>query len=410
MKKQQIQTSSSDAVPSGKKQPKEALHRHPFVIPVITFLVLIVVSAVGFVLMGSETIGPDDKRVVKLYVDGQSQTVPTRAKTVQELLNRLEITTTKEDIIEPTLDTPIDSDNFAVNIYRARSVTVVDDETNREVSVISAHQDPRDVAKQAGVKLFPEDLADVTPPSDVFEDGIDERIIIDRALPVQLNLYGKSYKVRTHSNTVQELMEERSVAFDAQSVLPSLDTKLRANEVVYVTNPDKKITRVEQVIKPGEQKRQDPNVPIGEERVSEEGQEGRKVVIYEIDKNGKKKVLQEVIVVRPIDRVVVMGTKVPTVAISGNKADVLAAAGVPASQHFAADFIISKESGWRLNAQNAGGCLGLGQACPGSKLIAACPAWQTDVVCQVQYFSGYVNGRYGGWSGAYQTWQIQGWY
>jgi hypothetical protein len=70
-----------------------------------------------------------------------------------------------------------------------------------------------------------------------------------------------------------------------------------------------------------------------------------------------------------------------------------------------AQFIYQHESGCNLNAVNAGGCRGIGQACPGSKL--PCGA---DYACQNAFFTQYANDRYGGWSGAYSAWIAQGWW
>lgn len=68
-------------------------------------------------------------------------------------------------------------------------------------------------------------------------------------------------------------------------------------------------------------------------------------------------------------------------------------------------FIYEHESGNRLTARNSGGCLGLGQACPGSKLVAACPNWETDYACQDQFFTNYMLNRYGTWENARAMWQ-----
>src|SRR5690606_4806739 len=106
-----------------------------------------------------------------------------------------------------------------------------------------------------------------------------------------------------------------------------------------------------------------------------------------------RRIIQEVVIEKPVKRVVARGRKPPVVA--GNKAEIMAAAGISSNEFYAADFIISHESGWRINAINARGCAGLGQACPGSKLAAACPNWQSDAVCQMRFFSSYARGRYG---------------
>ncbi len=394
---------------------KVSLSRHPFIVPVLTFLALFLVTITAFVLLGSQTVGPSDKRLVNLYVDGEQQTVPTRADTVGELLDRLNIKTNEGDIVEPALDSPIDADNFTVNVYTSRPVVIVDEASDKEISIVSAHPNASDVAKEAGLTVYPEDIIKTTPPDDFFNDGLNEQIVINRATLTYVNLYGNLIEVRTHANTVGELLKEKNIQVQTGDQLsPSADTKIVENSQVFVARTGTKIeTKTEKIPAPVEIVN-DATVAIATTTVKEEGRAGERLVTYELQlSNGKvvgRKVLQKVVSVKPQKRVEIRGTKVPTVAIAGNKAEILSAAGVPASQHFAADFILAHESGWRLNAQNAGGCLGLGQACPGSKLVAACPAWQTDAICQIQFFDGYATGRYGSWSNAYQAWQIQGWW
>jgi hypothetical protein len=73
-------------------------------------------------------------------------------------------------------------------------------------------------------------------------------------------------------------------------------------------------------------------------------------------------------------------------------------------------FIYSHESGGRLTARNSGGCLGLGQACPGSKLVNACPNWETDYACQDAFFTNYMLNRYKTWENAKAFWLANRWW
>lgn len=73
-----------------------------------------------------------------------------------------------------------------------------------------------------------------------------------------------------------------------------------------------------------------------------------------------------------------------------------------------AQYIYQHESGCRLNATNSGGCVGIGQACPGSKLYNVCP--DLNYACQNAFFTDYANRAYGGWSGAYQFWLNNHWW
>jgi LysM repeat protein len=71
-----------------------------------------------------------------------------------------------------------------------------------------------------------------------------------------------------------------------------------------------------------------------------------------------------------------------------------------------ANYIYRHESGCNTSAMNAGGCYGIGQDCNGI-VSARCGA---DYACQNEYFTNYVNNRYGGWDGAYAFWLNNSWY
>lgn len=80
--------------------------------------------------------------------------------------------------------------------------------------------------------------------------------------------------------------------------------------------------------------------------------------------------------------------------------------------NYYASYIYGMESGGRVvgncstTARNAGGCYGIGQACPGSK-VAHCGA---DYACQNEWFTGYALGRYGSWAAAYNFHKANGWW
>lgn len=70
-----------------------------------------------------------------------------------------------------------------------------------------------------------------------------------------------------------------------------------------------------------------------------------------------------------------------------------------------------KESGWRVNAYNAGsGAYGIPQALPGSKMGSAGADWETNPATQITWGLGYISGRYGDPCGAWASSQSRGWY
>jgi hypothetical protein len=78
------------------------------------------------------------------------------------------------------------------------------------------------------------------------------------------------------------------------------------------------------------------------------------------------------------------------------------------SDDYYVNWIIQHESGGNPYAVNSQGCLGLMQACPGSKLTAVCP--DLNVPCQMTFFTNYAVNRYGSWYNAWLAWQRQGWW
>lgn len=70
-----------------------------------------------------------------------------------------------------------------------------------------------------------------------------------------------------------------------------------------------------------------------------------------------------------------------------------------------------RESGWRVNAYNAGsGAYGIPQALPGSKMASAGADWATNPATQIRWGLGYISTRYGTPCGAWGHSQSTGWY
>lgn len=74
-------------------------------------------------------------------------------------------------------------------------------------------------------------------------------------------------------------------------------------------------------------------------------------------------------------------------------------------------YIIGRESGWSAHATNpSSGAYGLAQSLPGSKMASAGADWQNNPKTQLKWMFGYMTGRYGSISGAYNFWINNHWY
>lgn len=385
------------------------LYRHPYAVPLVALVVLSALGLFAVVFFGGTTIGPGDSHVVRLSIEGQRESVPTRATTVAEFLDRAHITIHAGDVVEPSRDSEILADNFRINVYRARPVTVFDGSTR--LRTLSAAQAPRAVAEQAGATLYPEDILKREVSSNMLKDQvIGEKIVIDRAVPVALNLYGTPTTVRTHVATVGELLQEKGVVLTkSDTVVPAAHTKLHGNMAVFVTRSGVQVKTVEESIEPPTEYVEDASLSFGATAPRQEGKPGKQQVTYEITlKNGKevsRKRIQTVRVEEPVKKIIARGKAFD---INKDKAAVMAAAGISPSDYPYVDYIIARESGWRVNATN-GGTWGLCQALPGHKMASAGADWQTNPVTQLRWCTGYAAGK-GGWAASYDLWVSKGWW
>jgi uncharacterized protein YabE (DUF348 family) len=382
-----------------------------FTVPIATFMVLLTLIGVAFLVTSRggdpRLLRRDNPNVVLLNYDKQERTIPTDAKTVGDLLERLHIHLNEGDVVEPGKNTEIIGDNFRVNVYRAVPVTIVDG--GKKTFVYSAAATPRSIAKQAGVTVYPEDRLDLLPTEDFLtESSIGERVVIQRSYPINMEVYGRAVSTRTLATTVGGLLEEKHIKLvKGDSVFPDAKTALQPGGQVFILNKSSKIETAEEEIPMPVETTEDNSLSFGITVVRQQGAPGKQLVTYKVDETGQKVKVQEVVIQAAVKQIVAKGTYFN---ISRDKTAVMAAAGIPQSSFVYADYVIEHESHWNPAALNSRGCAGLGQACPGSKLAAACPSWRTDPVCQMHFFNKYAVDRYGGWAGAYNAKKSKGWW
>ncbi len=395
------------------------LSRHPFMLPVTIFVVIFFVGLALYVSVGGQTVSATDKHVVEVFYDNKKQTVPTRAKTVGDLLSRLNVKVGAKDIVEPSADTPIVEDNFMINVYRSHLITIIDGNDHTVTS--SASFSDRSVAAQAGVQTYPEDKIKRAPAQNFLTDGIGEKITIDRAIPVHLNLYGTDLLVRTHTKTVKDLLAEKNILVAKDDTL-SVDqsTVLTPNQQVFISRIGTQISTEDQPIVPITQTVEDPNLSFGTTVTRQNGVPGKRSITYQISlMNGKESSrteIQDVVVQDAVPTIIARGQ---AISIPDDKTGLMASAGISSSDYGYVNYIVSRESGWcatKLQGQigycpgyapsSFPGGLGYGlcQSTPATKMSSAGADWASNPVTQLKWCSGYAAGRYGGWSGAYQHW------
>jgi uncharacterized protein YabE (DUF348 family) len=394
-----------------------AAAKHPFAVPVFTFLGLFVLTAGLFFYFHHRQPTTINPNVVVISHDHEQQIVSSKEPTVGKLLIKLNIKVNNGDVVEPAPDTPIQQDDFRINIYRAVPVEIVDQ--GQTSFSLSAQTSERSAALEAGVTIYPEDKLTRKPITDFVATGaITEQVVIDRATPVNVNLYGAPVVMRTHATTVQGLLDERNIKLKPQDqVTPALATPITPGIQISVVRNGLSTVTVQEDIPAPTQTITDNSLAYGTSAVRQQGTPGKRAVTYQVNTQNGVEVgrtpIQTTVVSQPVTQIVVIGTN-----LSGIKGD-MALAGIAPSEYQYADYIISNESGWCPTKWQGeyGGCpayhgaptssytgYGLCQATPGSKMASAGEDWATNPVTQLKWCTGYARSRYGSWQAAYNHW------
>lgn len=378
--------------------------KRPYLLPVFGLILgAAIVGILAFYKGGTQTFRPSDSHVVFLFDKGQKQTIDTKAQTVGQLIQRLPLQLIPEDVVEPSLDTPIVEDNFRINIYHARPVTIVDG-ANKTVT-LTAQKSARVVAQAAGIKMNPEDAANFAR-GNISENVIGEKVVLARATPITLNLYGNPIPTYTQATTVAKLLNEKHIELNnGETVNPVPDTPIKPKMQVFILSKGSQLITTQENVPFPTETVNDITLSFGTTVIRQQGEPGKQAVTYLInsDKGVEtgRKVIQQAIIQAPVPQIVARGA---TIDINSDKTSIMAAAGISAGDYAYANFIVSHESGWRPTAANPSGAYGLCQALPGSKMATAGADWETNPVTQLKWCSSYAERRFGGWAGAYNYW------
>lgn len=349
-----------------------------------------------------------DSHVVTIYNGDDEKTIITSGATVADALRDAKVAVGENDKVTPDRRSSLKDSSMVINVRRARPVTLVDDDGRRS-RVVTAETDPAKIASQAGMTLKSRDTTTTQPISQfIAAGGIGEEIQVTRARTVNARVYGQSVTLRTQKKTVGEMLREAGVTLKTSDTISvPLDTIITDGMSLEIwRNGIQTITQEEEV--PFEtQTIEDSTKKLGYSEVRTAGVKGKKSVIYQVNmQNGievSRSEVSEVVTMAPVAEVIVKGTKVELPP--GSHTDWMRLAGISESDFGAANYIISRESGWRYNATNASsGAYGLPQALPGSKMASAGSDWATNPITQLKWFNSYCKQRYGSIQNAYNHW------
>lgn len=253
--------------------------------------------------------------LVSVYADGQTKMLATDASTVAEVLERLGVSVSNDDLVEPGLDTTITAGVFNINIYRARPVQVVDG--SEQVIINTALQSPSLVAQAAGFNVYPEDAFDVGPIVDfVNASVVGQRIEVKRATSLYLTVDRRRELARTQATTIEQFLSEHKITLGPEDVLsPSKDVRIQPGQEITIKRVKEVVTTLEEVIARPVQTVKDETKSTDWQEVRVAGSDGKKKVSYRINyQDGvetNRQVLSSLVLVEPQTKVVAVGTQIP---------------------------------------------------------------------------------------------------
>jgi uncharacterized protein YabE (DUF348 family) len=300
-----------------------------------------------------------DNRFVTFHENGESLTIKTDAKTVGEAISRAKISLAEYDITDPARDEKINSDNYHINIYRARPVRISDGVIKKYI--MSASYDKEQVAKAAGFTVYDGDkILTRTKAQNLLETGLVD-----------------VYEIKRNGGST--ITVEENISYDEKTV-------------------------------------QDNNLAAGQQVVKQLGELGKKVTTYKVQfKDGKEVTrikISEEVTKQPVSRITAVGTKISEIVPNPDKATCQAwmrAAGISENDLEVAYTLIWHESKCRYNATNrSSGAYGIPQSLPGNKMASEGSDWQTNPITQIRWMIKYVKNRYGSWQEAWHFWGCRG--
>jgi uncharacterized protein YabE (DUF348 family) len=252
--------------------------------------------------------------MVSLYADGQKRLFNTDASTVGDVLQRANIKLGEGDLVEPEVSAAVPVGEFNINVYRARPILVVDGDQSYHIR--SAYQSPRLLALAAGLNVYAEDNYHTEVITDIVDsDTIGERVTMQRAKPLSVQVDGKVREIRTQSDTVGEALHEAGISLGLKDTTSQpLTSPVVSGASVSITRVSEAVVTLTQSLPRAVQTVTDPTMLKGQSQVRTEGSDGQKTTTYRIHyKDGvetARETLQVVSQTAPVTKVVVVGTKV----------------------------------------------------------------------------------------------------
>ena len=388
----------------------------PFGALVVAVLFFIFVS---IMVISGVTSADDGKKLqggalLTIHDRGVEKVIVTNAETIGDALKEADITIDASDAVEPAASQKLIASDYQVNIYRARPIIVVDGNVRQKI--MTPYQTADQIAKSAGIILYPEDKA-VVSAAENLADGASMQLTITRAIPFTFNFYGNTSTVRTQAKTVGEMLQEKNITLSAtDKVSVDKSTAITEGLSVRVWREGKQtITSTEEVSFEIEQIK-NADQPVGYKEITQAGIKGSRNVTYEVTMENGVEVnrveIASIEVLHPSKQIEIIGIKTTTpdeARALGHS--MMLAFGYGEDQWSCLESLWTHESGWRVAAGNtSSGAYGIPQSLPASKMSAYGSDYLSNAATQITWGLNYIKGRYSTPCAALNHWSNYNWY
>ncbi|HEY8886021.1 MAG TPA: ubiquitin-like domain-containing protein [Candidatus Microsaccharimonas sp.] len=356
--------------------------------------------------------------LITIHDRGEEKVLLSDAATIGDALKDAGITLDSHDAVEPAASQQIIATEYQVNIYRARPVTVIDGAIRQKI--VTAYQTAEQIAKDAGISLYPEDKTKLSQSGDLVADGAGLQLTIDRATAFNFTLYGTTSVARTQAVTVGDMLKEKGIKIgENDRVSVPLTTPISTSSTIQVWREGKQTITVEEAINFDTQQIKDADQDVGYKSVQTAGVNGKKNVTYEVEIRDGQEVgrtaIASIVTAQSSNQVEVIGAKLPTPTNpTENQAlghIMMLNAGYGEDQWSCLYTLWMHESGWKTTSGNiSSGAYGIPQALPATKMASFGADYLTSAQTQISWGLNYIQGRYGSPCSAWSAWQIKGWY
>lgn len=373
-------------------------------------------------------------RLITIHDRGTEQVLLSNGETIGDALTQAGIVVDSRDVVEPAVTEKMIASEYAVNIYRARPVIIVDGP--RKEKVMTAYQTAEQIITDAEINLYPEDDTDIERSNDLIGSGAGLQLVIDRATSFSFDMYGSTTVARAQGTTVGEMLKEKGITMGSSDrVSPSEDTPLAEGLAVRLWREGKQTITVEEGVAFTVEQIKDGDRPVDYKAVETVGKDGVRKVTYQIEIRDGQEVsrteIASLIIQEPVKQVEVIGDKASILhGYTADKEAIMAAAGIaPGDMAYAAYIIDNENAAWcPIRWQGTPSCwaeyrekfpgaetsdqvgYGLCQSTPGIKMASAGEDWRTNAVTQMKWCHSYAIGRYGSWKAAYTAKVQKGWW